>query len=99
MAFLSEIFGYILNFFYELINNYGIAIIVFSILLRLILIPITIKQQKTSLKPGRLILYIVRKAINAWVTYIRITMPFSFCFVSCLLVFDCALQYQRKSIV
>ena len=31
MAFLSEIFGYILNFLYELINNYGIAIIIFSI--------------------------------------------------------------------
>ena len=54
MAFLSGIFGYILNFFYELINNYGIAIIVFSILLRLILIPITIKQQKTMKKNAKL---------------------------------------------
>ena len=27
MGFLSEIFGYILNFFYELTSNYGIAII------------------------------------------------------------------------
>lgn len=47
MGFISEIFGYVLNFFYELTNNYGIAIIIFSVLLRLILIPITIKQQKT----------------------------------------------------
>lgn len=54
MAFLSEIFGYILNFFYELINNYGIAIIVFSILLRLILIPITIKQQKSMKKTAKM---------------------------------------------
>jgi len=54
MAFLSGIFGYILNFFYELINNYGIAIIIFSILLRLILIPITIKQQKTMKKSAKL---------------------------------------------
>lgn len=54
MGFLSEIFGYILNFFYELMNNYGIAIIIFSILLRLILIPITIKQQKTMKKSAKL---------------------------------------------
>lgn len=54
MGFLSEIFGYILNFFYELINNYGIAIIIFSILLRLILIPITIKQQKTMKKSAKM---------------------------------------------
>lgn len=54
MGFLSEIFGYILNFFYELINNYGIAIIIFSVLLRLILIPITIKQQKTMKKSAKM---------------------------------------------
>lgn len=54
MGFLSEIFGYILNFFYELINNYGIAIIIFSILLRIILIPITIKQQKTMQKSAKM---------------------------------------------
>lgn len=54
MGFLSEIFGYILNFFYELINNYGIAIIIFSVLLRLLLIPITIKQQKTMKKSAKM---------------------------------------------
>ena len=54
MGFLSGIFGYILNFFYELTNNYGIAIIIFSVLLRLILIPITIKQQKTMKKSAKL---------------------------------------------
>lgn len=54
MGFLSGIFGYILNFFYELTNNYGIAIIIFSVLLRLILIPITIKQQKTMKKNAKM---------------------------------------------
>ena len=54
MGFLSEIFGYILNFFYELLNNYGVAIIIFSVLLRIILIPITIKQQKTMKKSAKL---------------------------------------------
>ena len=54
MGFISEIFGYILNFFYELLNNYGVAIIIFSVLLRIILIPITIKQQKTMKKSAKL---------------------------------------------
>lgn len=54
MGFLSEIFGYILNFFYEITSNYGIAIIIFSILLRLILIPITIKQQTTMKKSAKM---------------------------------------------
>jgi len=54
MGFLSEIFGYLLNFFYEMIHSYGIAIIIFSVLLRLILIPITIKQQKTMKKSAKM---------------------------------------------
>ena len=54
MGFISEIFGYILNFLYEQFNNYGLAIIIFSVLLRIILIPITIKQQKSLKKNARL---------------------------------------------
>lgn len=53
MGFISQIFGYILNFLYNLVNNYGIAIILFTIILRLILIPITIKQQKTMKKSAK----------------------------------------------
>ena len=54
MGFLSEAFGFVLNFFYNFINNYGIAIIIFSVLLRLILIPITIKQQKSMKKSAEM---------------------------------------------
>ena len=54
MGFLSGIFGYVLNFFYNLANNYGVAILIFSILLRLILIPITIKQQKAMKNSARM---------------------------------------------
>ena len=54
MGFISSLFGYVLNFLYELINNYGIAIILFSVLLKLILIPITIKQQKTLRKSSEM---------------------------------------------
>ena len=52
--FFANIFGYVLNFIYNFINNYGLAIIIFTILLRLILLPINIKQQKTMKKSARL---------------------------------------------
>lgn len=54
MDILSQIFGYVLKAIYDLFNNYGIAIIIFSILLRIILMPITIKQQKTMKKSAKL---------------------------------------------
>ena len=44
MASISSLFGYILNFIYELVQNYGIAIIIFSVLLKLILLAIKIKN-------------------------------------------------------
>ncbi len=54
MEFLVNILGYILNFFYELVHNYGFAIILFSVLIKLILLPISIKQQKTMKKSAKL---------------------------------------------
>ncbi len=54
MDFISYIFGYLLNFLYVIFNNYGIAIIVFSIILKLILLPITIKQQKSMKKNAQM---------------------------------------------
>lgn len=54
MGAISSIFGYVLNWLYEFFNNYGIAIIILSILLRIILIPITIKQQSTMKKTAKL---------------------------------------------
>lgn len=54
MGFISELFGYLLNALYTAFNNYGIAIIIFSVILRIILIPITIKQQKSMKKSTEL---------------------------------------------
>ena len=52
---ISNLFGYLLKFLYVLVNNnFGFAIILFSILLRIILLPITIKQQKTMQKTSKL---------------------------------------------
>ena len=52
--FIASAFGYILNFIYNLVNNYGLAIIIFTILLKLIMLPLTIKQQKTMKKTTKL---------------------------------------------
>ena len=50
MGAIANLFGYSLNFLYNIFNNYGIAIIVFSVILRILLIPITISQQKAMKK-------------------------------------------------
>lgn len=52
--FFANIFGYVLNFIYGIANNYGIAIILFTILLKLIMLPISIKQQKTMKKSAKI---------------------------------------------
>ena len=50
IAFFANLFGYVLNFLYEIIGNYGFAIILFSLLVKAIMIPISISQQKTMKK-------------------------------------------------
>lgn len=54
MNFISSVFGYILDFIYEFVKNYGVAITLFSILLKLILLPLSIRQQKTMKKTTKL---------------------------------------------
>lgn len=54
IAFFANIFGYILNFIYNIIGNYGLAIIIFSILIKILMIPISVKQQKTMKKSTKL---------------------------------------------
>ena len=53
-AFFANIFGYLLNFIYQLVNNYGMAIIIFCIVLKLIMLPLSIKQQRTMKKSAKL---------------------------------------------
>ena len=37
--FFADIFGYILNWIYLLVQNYGFAIIIFSVLIKLVMPP------------------------------------------------------------
>ena len=52
--FFANIFGYVLNFLYEIVGNFGIAIILFSILVKIAMLPISYKQQKTMKKSQEL---------------------------------------------
>lgn len=47
MDFLGAPIGYIMNLIYNLVSNYGLAIIVISLLFKLIILPLTVKQQKS----------------------------------------------------
>ena len=52
--FFANLFGYLLQFLYGLINNYGIAIILFTVIIKIVLLPLSIKQQKTMKKNSEL---------------------------------------------
>lgn len=54
IAFLANTFGYLLNFFYNILGNYGIAIILFCLAIKIVMIPLSIKQQKTQQKSQKL---------------------------------------------
>ena len=54
IAFFANIFGYVLNFIYSIVKNYGLAIIIFYILVKIVMIPISIKQQKTMKKSKKI---------------------------------------------
>lgn len=47
MDFLGTPIGYIMNLIYGVVSNYGFTIIVISVLFKLIILPLTIKQQKS----------------------------------------------------
>lgn len=54
ISFFANMFGYVLNWLYQFIGNYGLAIILFSVILKLIMLPISIKQQKTMKKSAKI---------------------------------------------
>ena len=47
MANVSMFFGYILKFFYNISNDYALSIVLFTILTRLILLPLTFSQMRS----------------------------------------------------
>ena len=47
-------FGYLLDWLYVFSSNYGVALILFSLIVKLVLLPMSIKSKKSMLKMSRL---------------------------------------------
>ncbi len=47
-------FGYLLDWLYQLTTSYGVSLIIFAILVKLLLLPATAKSKKSSMKMSRL---------------------------------------------
>ena len=47
-------FGWLLAWLYDLTNNYGLALIIFAVALKLIMLPMTAKSKKSMMKMSRL---------------------------------------------
>ena len=53
-SFFANIFGYLLNFIYNFVNNYGLAMILFTLVIKIVMLPLSIKQQKMLKKSSKL---------------------------------------------
>lgn len=54
IPFIQIPFGYVLEFFYNFFSNYGIALLLFSLAVKLILLPMSAKSKKSMMKTTRL---------------------------------------------
>lgn len=52
--FFGSIFGYLLWFLYTIFKNYGVAIILFTFILKALMMPLSIKQQKSMASQAKL---------------------------------------------
>ena len=48
MNAISNLLGHILRIIFEFVNNYGLSIVVFTLFVRLLLVPLMIKQIKSQ---------------------------------------------------
>ena len=54
MSFLYQFFGFLLRELCLLVDNYGVALILLTLIARIVMLPMSIKQQKSSAKMQRL---------------------------------------------
>ncbi|MBQ7718278.1 MAG: YidC/Oxa1 family membrane protein insertase [Clostridia bacterium] len=50
MGAIAGVLGQIMEFLYNFVQNYGVAIFLFTLIVRIILLPLNIKQQKSMIK-------------------------------------------------
>lgn len=53
MEFIKIPFGYLLDWLYQFAGNYGVALILFSLIVKVVLLPMNMKSKKSSLKMAR----------------------------------------------
>ena len=53
-AFFYSIFGYLFRILFGFVQNYGLSLVIFTLFFRLLILPTTIKQQKSSAKQVRM---------------------------------------------
>ncbi|MBR4940702.1 MAG: YidC/Oxa1 family membrane protein insertase [Clostridia bacterium] len=54
MDFIKTLFGYVLEFFYNFTNNYGLALILFSLAVKIVLFYPSARSKKSMMKTSRL---------------------------------------------
>ncbi len=54
MDIIAKPFGYLLKFCYDITNSYALALLIFTFLFKLILLPLSVKQQKASQSQARI---------------------------------------------
>jgi YidC/Oxa1 family membrane protein insertase len=53
-SLVGQLFGYVLWFFFDLFDNYPLAVVCFTLLVRLVFIPFELKSRRASLQMARL---------------------------------------------
>ena len=51
---ISTPFGYVMRFIYEMVNNYPLSLFLFALLVKVLMIPMTIKQKRTMMEQQRI---------------------------------------------
>jgi YidC/Oxa1 family membrane protein insertase len=51
---IASLFGYLLYYIYNIVHNYGVAIIIFTIITKVILLPLAIRQQKSTIQSQKM---------------------------------------------
>lgn len=54
MDFIAVPFGYVLEFLYNFTNNYGLALLIFSLFVKILLLYPSAKSKKSTMKTSRL---------------------------------------------
>ena len=88
--FFANIFGYLLNFIYNFVNNYGLAMIIFTLVIKIVMLPLSIKQQRMLKKSNKL-----QEKMNPFSGCLSTIIQFIL-LISIFYMVRCPLTYMKK---